>query len=423
MAAALALASALAISVLGAITPARAATTPGSTYFPLPPARLLDTRTGTGAPIGRLGPGGTLDLTVVGTKGVPASGVTAVVLNVTVTEATADASYLTVFPAGTTRPMASNLNFRAGRTSTNLVTVAVPGSGDQAGKVTIYNNLGSVHVVADVSGWYSANRGAVGGTYNALAPGRILDTRIGTGGITGPAQGGQTIDVTVTGVAGVPPTGVSAVVLNVTAAFDFFEPRGPESFLTVYPSGTDRPLASNLNYSGPPSIPNLVIARVGTNGNVSIYNNLGQVQLVADVQGWFTTAGITTGATYFPASPARDLDTRTGLGAGDIIGRVGTGQSIDLTVAGVNGVPATGATAVVLNVTAVEHFGNESFMTVYPAGGQWPLASNLNYVYGDTIPNLVVARAGANGRVSIYNDRGAVDVVADVQGWFLAAGA
>lgn len=421
--AALAMASALAMSLQDGIAPAQAETTPGSTYFPLTPSRILDTRDGTGAPAGPLGPGATLDLTVVDAKGVPATGVTAVVLNVTATESTAQDTFLTLYPAGTTRPVASNLNVTEGWTSTNLVTVAVPTTGDRAGKVTVYNNLGSVSVVADISGWYSANGGAVGATYNPLPPARVLDTRNATGGAGGPVLAGQTIDVAVTGVGAVPSTGVSAVVLNVTAAFDTYDQFGPESFLTVYPSGSDRPLASNLNYVGPPSVPNLVVARVGANGKVSMYNNLGSVDVVADVQGWYTAPGTTTGATYFPLSPARDLDTRNGVGRDGTIGRIGTGQSIDLTVAGVNGVPATGVAAVVLNVTAADHWGNESFMTVFPAGGQRPLASNLNYWYGSTIPNLVIARVGAGGQVSIYNDRGAVDVVADVQGWFLINGA
>ena len=418
--AALALARALAFSLLVGITPAQAATTPGSTYFPLTPARLLDTRNGTGAPANPIGPGVSFDLTVVGVAGVPASGVTAVALNVTATDATAADSYLTVHPAGTTRPVASNLNVKAGTTSTNLVKVAVPTTGDKAGKVTIYNNLGSVSVVADVNGWYSGNGGSVGGTYGALPPSRVLDTRTGLGGTNGVVFGGQTIDLKVTDVAGVPASGVSAVVLNVTA----IHAGGPESYLTVFPSGTIRPLASNLNFLGGAVVPNLVVARLGTNGHVSIYNNMGLAHIVADVQGfYFATGAASTGATYFPLTPARDLDTRNGVGTGGAIGRMGPGQTLELTVAGVNGVPASGVSAIVLNVTAVDHSGPASFLTVYPTGTARPVASNLNFVSGQTIPNLVVVPVGAFGRVSIYNNLGSVDVAADVQGWFLAHGA
>lgn len=396
--------------------PAEAATTPGSTYFPLTPARLLDTRTGTGAPQAPLGPNSSLDLTVAGVGGVPATGVTAVMLNVIATDATAPASFLTVFPAGTPQPLASNLNFGAGGIRTNAVKVAVPTTGDKAGKVTIYNLAGSVNVVADVNGWYSANGGAVGATYVPLSPARILDTRIGLGGVA--LSPGQTADVQVTGMGGVPSSGVSAVVLNVTAILN-----GPESFLTVFPSDTLRPLASNLNPINGQAVPNLVVARLGTNGRVAIYNNLGTTDVVADVQGYYTSTGVTLGATYFPLTPARDLDTRTGVGTGGTIGKMIGGQTLDLTVTGVNGVPAAGVAAVVLNVTAAGHTGGDSFMTVYPSGTTRPLASNLNFVAGDTRPNLVIARVGANGKVSIYNNSGAVDVIADVQGWFLTNGA
>ncbi|MEZ5142561.1 MAG: hypothetical protein R2726_08615 [Acidimicrobiales bacterium] len=88
------------------------------------------------------------NLPVVGRGGVPASGVAAVVLNVTVTGPTAP-SHLTVFPAGESPPSASNLNFSAGQTVPNLV-IAKVGAG---GQVSLRNNSGSVQVIADVAGW------------------------------------------------------------------------------------------------------------------------------------------------------------------------------------------------------------------------------------------------------------------------------
>jgi hypothetical protein len=75
--------------------------------------------------------------------------VTAAVLNVTVTNTT-QASFLTVWPDGTPRPTASDLNWVAGQPVPNLVVVDC---GD--GAVRIFNATGSVDVVVDVSGWYS----------------------------------------------------------------------------------------------------------------------------------------------------------------------------------------------------------------------------------------------------------------------------
>lgn len=95
---------------------------PDGLYNPLVPARLLDTRNGTGAVAGPLPGGSTLTLQVTGRGGVPLTGVSAVVLNVTVTSPTAT-GYLRVFPAGTAVPLASNLNFVAGQTVPNRVIV------------------------------------------------------------------------------------------------------------------------------------------------------------------------------------------------------------------------------------------------------------------------------------------------------------
>ena len=119
-------------------------------YHPLEPSRILDTRSGNGAPATKVGQGATLDLQVTGRGGVPAAGVSAVVMNVTVTEPSAG-SFLTAWPTGSGRPDASNLNYVAGQTVPNLV-VAKVGTG---GKVSLFNLAGSTHVIADVVGWYS----------------------------------------------------------------------------------------------------------------------------------------------------------------------------------------------------------------------------------------------------------------------------
>jgi hypothetical protein len=110
----------------------------------------------------------------------------------------------------------------------------------------------------------------------------VLDTRDGTGAPL--AQVGQSpLPVTLLGRGGVPSTGVSGVMLNVTAVAPT-----ANTFVTVYPSGTDRPLASNLNVTAGQVIPNMVLARVGPDGAVMMYNNGGVIDLVADVVGYFT---------------------------------------------------------------------------------------------------------------------------------------
>ncbi len=383
----------------------------GSTYHPLSPARVLDTRTGVGATAGRVGPKATIDLRVAAAGGVPTTGATAVALNVTTTLASGPQSYLTVWPKGAGRPFASNLNFTAGPSTSNLVMVRLSADGS----VSLYNDVGTVDIVADVQGWYGPVATAGGSAYTPVDPARILDTRTGagTGGVVGRTGPAGVVSLGVTGVGGVPASGVSAVVLNVTAA----NATGPESYLTVWPSGGARPTASNLSFTGGPATTNLVVAQVGGDGKVAFYNNLGSTDVIADVQGWFAApVPVPTRSTYVGISPIRILDTRTGTGTSGI-GRLGPGGTIELTVAGVAGVPASGVTSVVLNVAVTEPTGPESFLTLFPTGTARPVASNLNFVAGETVPNLVIVRV-QNGKVSLYNNLGSTHVVADVQGWF-----
>jgi subtilisin family serine protease len=251
---------------------------PGSRYNALPPSRVLDTRSGTGGFSAPVGAGGTISATVVGVGGVPATGVDAVVLNVTVTQPTA-AGFLTIHPSGTARPHASNLNFLPNQTIPNLVVAKVGADG----KVAVYNYAGASHVIFDIVGWYGAPGGVAGSRLNPLTPSRILDTRNGTGGFSAPVGPGGTVSATVTGVGGVPATGVDAVVLNVTVT----QPTAA-GFLTIHPSGTARPHASNLNFLANQTIPNLVVAKVGAGGKVDLYNYAGASHVIFDVVGWYS---------------------------------------------------------------------------------------------------------------------------------------
>jgi hypothetical protein len=231
------------------------------------PGRIIDTRQSQA-----IAPGATLSLPVAGHGGVPADQATAVVLNVTVTQPTAG-GWLTVFPTGTTRPLASSINFAPGQTIANKVVVSL-GTG---GKADLYNFQGNTHVVVDVEGWFGFPGSAPGAPYHPLTPARLLDTRATAA--VGP-QG--TLLLPVLGVGGVPATGVTGVVLNVTVT----EPV-PGGYLTVFPSGTSRPLASTMNFSNGQTIANSAFAKVGSDGKVAIYNDQGKTHVVVDVAGWF----------------------------------------------------------------------------------------------------------------------------------------
>ncbi|MGE0304812.1 MAG: RCC1 domain-containing protein [Acidimicrobiia bacterium] len=257
--------------------------------------------------------------------------------------------------------------------------------------------------------------------YHPLVPARLLDTRfagttvdgVGTRGFQlGP---GMVIDVPVLGRGGVPSTGVSAVAVNVTVT----KPTAG-SVLTVWPTGSAMPGASNLNFSVGQTTPNLVVAKIGTGGRISIYNLYGTTDVIVDVAGFFPAAD-----PFVPLVPARVLDTRPGAPTVDGLGvrgsRLGADETLELTVMGRGGVPSTGVDAVVLNVTAA-NVSEASYLTVWPTGVARPTASSVNMRRGDTVPNLVIAKVGERGSVSVYNYAGATDVVADVQGYFPTGG-
>ncbi len=384
-----------------------AAVTADGAFVSVEPARLLDTRDGTGGFSGAVPSGGIVSLKVTGVGGVPASGVAAVSLNTTVTSPGAS-GFITLYPSGSARPVASNLNFVTGQTIPNLVTVKVGGDG----RVNLYNGSGAtVHLIADVAGYYRAGTPTVPGAFVPVEPARLLDTRDGTG-YSGAVPAGGTVSLQITGRGGVPTTGVGAVVLNTTVTGP-----GSSGFITVYPSGASKPLASSLNFVAGQTVPNLVTVKVGGDGKVNLYNGSGAtVHLVADVAGYYLSGTPTVDGAFVPLEPMRVLDTRDGTG---FAGAVPPGGTVSLQVATPFGVPGAGVAAVVLNTTVTSP-GASGFITAYPQGSAKPTASNLNFVAGLTIPNQVTVKVGSTGRVNLYNGSGAyVHLIADVAGYFL----
>src|SRR5438132_1188727 len=303
--------------------------------------------------------------------------------------------------ANTPRPNTSNLNWVPGKTVPNLVETPI----GPDGKVAIYNLRGTVHVVVDVEGWFGPPTASpTAGLFNGLTPARLLDTRDGTGGFRGSLGQASTLNLQVSGRGGVPAAGVTAVALNVTVT----NPTAP-SFLTAYPSGTPRPNASNLNFVPGQTVANRVIIPLGSGGQISLFNFQGSTNLVADVSGWFTDGSTTTTGSHFASlTPQRILDTRSGLGAVPPSG-TGTIQLADTA--------AIGVTAILTNVTAT-NASSSSFLTLWPGGGSRPTATDLNFVAGDTNPNLVLVKVGVNSTVDFYSLTGYVDVVVDLVGYF-----
>jgi hypothetical protein len=193
-------------------------------------------------------------------------------------------------------------------------------------------------------------------------------------------------------------------------------PAGGEGWLTVYPSGTPLPTASNLNFVHAQEVANRVVMPLGADGKLALHlgrstNDGSAADVIVDVGGWFTDAANPAGGARFsPLTPNRILDTRSAGGA------FGPGETRAVQVAGTPGVPA-GASAVVLNAT-VTGPTERSWLTVWPTGVAQPGVSDLNWAAGDTRANLVVAKLGPDGKVNVNNARGSTHVILDVQGWY-----
>jgi hypothetical protein len=261
-------------------------------FNPLPPTRIFDSRTGSGEPgAGQtLGPNSSLDVQVTGAGGVPAAGVSAVAFNLTVTDTTMPtfvAAYPT--PSGSSGPpTASNVNLGAFSTAPNRVVVPV-GAG---GKVRLFNSQGNADVVVDVDGWYTdgSDPNATGGLFTAMTPTRICDTRLsGTSCPSGQvgSGSGNAITVVVAGSDGIPsssaPNAPIAIVENVTV-----QAPSQSSFLTTYPSGSQAPLASDLNFVPGQTVANLCVTKLGPDGNIKVLNAVGSVSVIVDVAGFFS---------------------------------------------------------------------------------------------------------------------------------------
>ncbi|MER8047524.1 FlgD immunoglobulin-like domain containing protein [Streptomyces sp. NPDC094032] len=249
------------------------------------------------------------------------------------------------------------------------------------------------------------------GTYEPVAPARLLSTVTGFAAPKAKVGPGGTVTLQVTGRGGVEGAGVTAVTLNVTAT----NPTAT-TYVSVYPTGTDRPATSSLNVMAGRTAPNLVTVPVGKDGKVTLYNRAGSVDLLADVAGFYTLDG--EGDRFRAVTPARLLSTVAGTGAPKAA--VGAGRTVSVQVAGRGGVPATGVTAVTVNVTATNPTAT-TYVSAYPYGTPRPTTSNLNVTAGQTVANLVTVPV-ENGRITLYNHAGSVDLLADVAGYFTATG-
>jgi hypothetical protein len=373
---------------------------PDGEYTPLSPARVLDTRIGTGSGHpGAIAAGSQVDLTITGQGGIPTTGVSAVVLNVTVTQPDGP-GYLTVFPTASGPPATSNVNFVTGQTIANQVTVPV----DASGRVSFRAGVSATQVVADVAGFYADPSGPNGLRYYALFAGRVLDTRIGLGAPTGPVAANHTLALALDTSSMLPDT-QEAVVLNVTVT----QPDA-SGYLTVYPDAPTRPLASSINFSSGQTIANQVIVPMPASGVIDLYNYVGDTQVVADVLGYYREPANNDYGRFVAVAPTRMVDTRltnTPVGPGDSL-RVFDSLT-DLTY----------RSALVTNLTVTSPTA-AGYLTIWLPTSPIPATSNLDFVPGGTSANAAIAPEDHyTSGFLVFNSAGTSQVVIDVFGYFL----
>ena len=358
-------------------------------------AAVLDTRSGIGGATGVRGTASTTTFQVTGVGGVPATGVTAVLLDVTAVVGTTG-TYLSLFPAGTTRPdPLSMVNAAAGQIISNSAVVPVPASG----KISVYNSGAGVHVVADVQGYYTSTAGT-GGGFVPLEPTRLVDTRSGLGGTAGTIPTGGSRVFTLTG--GVVPTGAQAVFADLIVV-------GATAYGWVGTYATGGTNRSVLDYV-PGTTAHAVSAKLGTDGKATFTNNSGSpINIVLTAEGYYTNAA-TTGSVLRTVTARRLLDTRTD-GAKTPVAAQGT---VDIAT----GLPA-GSTALV-NLTVVGN-GAAGYLRAWPVGSTEPTTSLVNYPELGTgsRAGLAAVRVGTGGKIRLRNvSTSTTHLLADFEAWY-----
>ena len=246
-------------------------------------------------------------------------------------------------------------------------------------------------------------------------PCRAVDTRPGNGG-GGPVQGGTSQNFAISSAGSCPDLpSAAAYSMNVSVV-----PNGPLGYLTVWPAGQPRPLASTLNSLDGRIKANAAIIPAGTSGEISVYA-AATTNVIVDVNGYFAPVSGSTLA-FYPLTPCRVADTRNNSypqGLGPPFLNAGQERQFPILNATSCNIP-TSAAAYSLNFSVVPH-GSLFYMTVWPTGGSRPVVSTLNDIPGTIIANAAIVVAGTTGDVSVYptND---TDVIIDINGYFAAAG-
>ena len=428
---------------------------PPGAYTAITPYRACDTRPPGGGIVQNqcdtgsnhtLGANGVATAQITQPSGPVPPGAQAVVVNVTAIDHSSAITLVTAYPAGTPRPVASNINLAGNTVESNLVIVQLSQAGGTvpAGEISLFNAGGTADVVVDVEGYFSSpSGGGHAGEFHSIPPLRRCDSRTGSGTMcplstNTPLQAGKWRDVVLSGLPPGAPVGTPSIPSTpgtaTAAIFNLTGTNGTLStLLAVSPAlanhgcPTAPPAFSNLNPSAGIALPNRVISKLGPNQDVCLFSPKGTINFITDVNGWFGASGAPAGVLFYSIPPTRVCDTRPQSGSTCAVPAPGlTPASTKLIgIAGTAAVPADDQhsvqpVAMVANLTGIAGTANTVFI-LYPSDKARSGTSDLNPSAHQVIANLSVVELSTttnNGDVSLYNAAGDINAVLDVAGWF-----
>ena len=280
--------------------------------------------------------------------------------------------------------------------ATTLVSLAPPeGSAGAAASASVFCD--------DRSGTEPAS-GAVLDSYTAINPNRLVDTRDGTGGVSGALQPGCTLRLDLGD--SIVPDDAEAVGISLTGV------ASRPGFLTAYPCAVGRPGTSNLNARVGIGTPNFVAGLLDSSRSLCIYSNAGS-DVIIDLAGWWSPGG----DRIHNIDPVRAYDTRELPGSpklpADVIRNVPIGGPI---------VPED-ATAAIVNLTSTDA-ESQGWVAVYPCGNTPPLSSNVNLKPGEARAVTAIVGLGkagaAKGQLCLQSNITS-HIVVDVNGYYAPA--
>jgi hypothetical protein len=248
-----------------------------------------------------------------------------------------------------------------------------------------------------------------------VTPCRVVDTRNTNGPFGGPPiQGGnaRSFPIPQQTPCDIPST-AAAYSLNVTVV-----PQGALGYLTIWPTGEDRPVVSLMNSLDGRIKANAAIVSAGASAAVRVYVT-NTTNVVIDIDGYFTTPGADT-LQFYPLKPCRVLDTRNSNG--DLGGPyLPAGQERDFPVLESNCQIPNTAQAYSMNFTVVPYEGQAlGYLTVWGQGSPKPVVSTLNNLTATIVANAAIVPAGTGGGIAVYPS-GNTQLVGDIDGYFAPA--